>query len=228
MNRMVLATALFTLMLGQTDRTASAKRECSEFEELAIVLEQNATDGDAEVVLFAKAGDEGLKRLRIIAPDERIVANVQGDDRGVGLREFSLESAEPPDFDAILRSFPEGTYRISGRTVSGQCIAGTTDLSHEFAPETILRSPMQDEDIPLGPLTLAWDAVPEAVRYIVELENESEGSEAQFTFEILAPTTSLEIPAALIAAGDHLFGVFVVTESGNKTSVEVTFSISET
>jgi hypothetical protein len=154
---------------------------------------------------------------------------MQGDDQGVGLREFSLESAEPPDFGAILGSFPEGTYTIIGRTVSGQCLGGTADLSHEFARETILRSPMQDEDIPLGrgPLTLSWDAVPEAVRYIVELENESEGSEYTYTFEIRAPTTSLEIPAALIAAGDHLFGVFVVTESGNKTSVEVTFSISE-
>ncbi len=76
-------------------------------------------------------------------------------------------------------------------------------------------------------MTLSWDAVPRAVRYIVELENESEGSEYRYTFEILAPTTSLEIPAALLAAGDHLFGVFVVTESRNKTSVEVTFSISE-
>ena len=113
MDRITIATALLTLILGQTDSTASAKRVCSEFEELAITLEQNATDGDAEVVLFAKGGDEGLKRLRIIAPDERIVANVQGDDQGVGLREFSLESAEPPDFGAVLGSFPEGTYTIS-------------------------------------------------------------------------------------------------------------------
>ena len=196
---------------------------------VAITLEQNATDGDAEVVLFAKGGDEGLKRLRIIAPDKRIVANVQGDDQGVGLREFSLESAEPPDFGAVLGSFPEGTYTILGRTVSGQCLAGTADLSHAFARATSLRSPMQDEDIRLGlePLTLSLDAVPEAVRYIVELENESEGREYKYTFEILASTTSLEIPAALIAAGNHIFGVFVVTESGNKTSVEVTFSISE-
>ncbi len=109
---------------------------------------QNATDGDAEVVLFAKGGDEGLKKLRIIAPDGRIVANVQGDHRGVGLREFSLESAEPPDFGAVLGSFPEGTYTISGRTVSGQCLAGRADLSHGFAPKTILRSPLQDADIP--------------------------------------------------------------------------------
>ena len=86
---------------------------------------------------------------------------------------------------------------------------------------------MQDEDIPLGPLTLSWDAVPEAVRYIVELENESEGSEDQVHLRDPGVHHEPSDPCGLIAAGDHLFGVFVVTESGNKTSVEVTFSISE-
>ncbi len=78
---------------------AQKKRSCIEFSELRMTLEQNATDGDTEVVLFAQGGDVGLDRLEITAPDGRRVAKFDGDGRGIGIREFLLESAEPPDLD---------------------------------------------------------------------------------------------------------------------------------
>ena len=38
-------------------------KPCIGFLELRMTLEQNATDGDTEVVLFAKGQDDGLERL---------------------------------------------------------------------------------------------------------------------------------------------------------------------
>ena len=195
---------------------------CGEFSELGLTLEQNATDGDTEVVLFAQGGDEGLKRLTVSDPRGRKAAKISGDGRGVGLREFLLESAEPPDLAAVLASFPEGTYEFAGKTVSGDCLRGTAPLSHEVAPATTLLTPGDEETVAVDEVVLSWEAVPAAVRYVVELNNEDDGSE--MTFDVLAPTTSLAIPAAVVAAdSEYQFGVGVRTADGNLTVVERTF-----
>src|SRR5688572_6758342 len=84
----------------KADGTGRARTDCLEFSELTLTLERNATDGDTEVVIFAKGQDAGLKRLIVIAPNGRTVAAFHGSQQGVGIREFVLESAEPPDLDA--------------------------------------------------------------------------------------------------------------------------------
>jgi hypothetical protein len=222
MKRLILASALVAgAALSAT--TASAKKTCEEFAELSIALEQNATDGDAEVVLFAQGNDEGLSDLSIKAPDGRKVVRVKGNRRGVGLREFLLESAEPPDLPRVLASFPEGEYEVEGRTVSGGCLEGSVSLSHELAPATTLLAPEEDAEVPAGALTLEWAAVPEAERYVVELQNENLGNE--FAFEVLPGTTSLTIPAELMVPGsEYQFGVAVETAVGNVTAVELSFT----
>jgi hypothetical protein len=200
-----------------------AAKTCLEFEELVLTLEQNATDGDAEVVLFAQGGDEGLRRLTITAPNGRKVARIEGDKRGVGLREFLLESAEPPDLPAVLASFPEGEYEFAGKTVSGDCLKGEAVLSHALAPATTLLAPDEDAVVPIDALVLSWAAVPTAEEYVVELNNEDTGEEASFL--VLPPTTSLPIPAAALSAdAEYQFGVGVRTASGNLTVVELTFT----
>ena len=200
----------------------SAQGACQEFEELDMTLEQNATDGDTEVVFFAKTETDGLRRLQIIAPTGRRVASFEGDKRGIGLREFVLESAEPPDLDLVLGSFPEGTYSYLGRTVGGDCVVGEADLSHTLAPATTLLTPGEDEVVELDDLLLSWTAVAGAERYVVELNNEDTGSE--FTFEVFPPTAALTIPAALLTPGsEYQFAVGVRMPGGNVTFVELAF-----
>jgi len=211
---------------GRRDRDRDQHRcnrePCQSFEEIWMTLEQNATDGDTEVVLFAKTETDGLQRLTITAPDGRRVAQFKGDEDGVGLREFHLESAEPPDLDAVLGSFPEGTYTMEGRTVNGDCVVGTAVLSHDIAPATELLTPEEEQVVPVDQLVLSWAAVASAERYVIELNNEDNGSE--FTFQVFPPTTSLAIPAALLQAGsEYQFGVGVKTDTGNITFVETTF-----
>lgn len=203
--------------------TSGAARDCAEFEELALTLEKNATDGDAEVVLFAQGGDEGLRRLVVTAPNGRKVARIEADKRGVGLREFLLESAEPPDLAAVLASFPEGVYTFSGRTVGGDCLVGEAPLSHALAPATTLLSPELDEVVPVDELVLSWAAVGAAEAYVVELNNEDTGEE--MTFLVLPPTTSLAIPASVLAPdAEYQFGVGVRTADRNLTVVELAFT----
>lgn len=215
----ILALALPTII---SPSLSGKDRPCLEFSELFMTLEQNATDGDTEVVLFVKGQDEGLERLTITSPDGRRITNIKADGRGIGIREFVLESAEPPDLDRVLASFPEGTYFVSGRTVSGECITGEMSLSHEIAPATELLTPEEDQVVPIDQVVLSWNAVAEAERYVVELNNEDTGAEA--TFDIFPPTTSIAIPAHFLQAGsEYQFGVGVKTETGNITFVETTF-----
>ena len=229
MNRVIKAMLValgLAAVLAQSAPTAQSnlakKRPCIDFSELRMTLEQNATDGDTEVVLLALGQDEGLQRLEITAPNGRRVAKFDGDGRGIGIREFLLESAEPPDLDAVLASFPEGIYSFSGKTVTGDCLKGSASLSHEIVPATVLLTPSEEEIVPIDKLVLSWQAVAGVERYVVELNNENSGSE--FTFDVFPPTTSVAIPAHFLQPdSEYQFAVGVKTANGNVTFVELTF-----
>ena len=214
--------ALFGLAAILAQPALPKNKPCLSFSELRMTLERNATDGDTEVVLFAQGQDDGLIRLVITAPDGRRVAEFKGDQSGIGIREFNLESAEPPDLDAVLASFPEGNYFVAGRTVKGECMTGSVFLSHQIAPATTLLSPQEDQVVPVDQLVLSWSAVAGAERYVVELNNETTGSE--FTFEVFPPASSMPIPAHFLQRdSEYQFGVGVKTATGNITFVETTF-----
>lgn len=216
-----LAMSLIGTLLP--DGAASKPKECEEFAEQRMTLERNETDGDTEVVLFAQGQDDGLSRLTITAPDGRKTAKVTADKNGIGMREFLLESAEPPDLERVLASFPEGVYQLRGTTVAGDCLRGSVALSHDIAPATELLTPAEESVVPIDQVVLSWTAVPAATLYIVELQNEELGNE--HTFQLLPPTTSIAIPAALLVPDSpYQFGVAVQAADGNITAVESTFS----
>lgn len=195
---------------------------CEQFTDISIVLEQNATDGDSEVVAFAKGQDIGLDKFSVRSPDGRKIAKFNGDKRGVGMREFLLESAEPPELDKVLASFPEGEYTFNGRTVEGGCLSGTAYLSHILAPETIILSPTADAVIDRNFVNVSWMPVGNAALYVVELKNE----ETENALEVNVPATAstFDAPASwLVADTEYQVAVTVVTETGNRTSVENTF-----
>ena len=223
----ILLIPLAVLGLGAFRGQPAQKKQMPnlEFSELWMAVEQNATDGDTEVVLFAKGQDVGLSSLEIIGPDGRLAADFKGDRRGIGIREFHLESAEPPDLDAVLGSFPEGIYSLAGRTVEGDRIKGTVYLSHDLAPATELVTPQEEEVVPINQLVLSWNAVPGVERYIIELNDETAGTE--FTFQVLPPATSMAIPAQFLQRdSEYQFAVGVRMPNGNTTFVETTFFIA--
>lgn len=218
-----LITGLVALTTLGTATSAVAASPCGEFSDLAIHLEVNATDGDAEVVIFAKGGDDGLKSLAVTSPTGRITAGFFGSPRGIGIREFILESAEPPDLDAVLRSFPEGTYRVRGRTVRGECLKGTAFLSHVVAPAPVLLTPTEDAELALNGLVVTWEAVPDVASYVIGVDNEDQGT--ALVAESAASATSFTVPADWLEPGTaYVVSVAAKMPDGNVTSVETPFS----
>jgi hypothetical protein len=215
-----LATAAL-VGLSQGCSSAGAKPACTELLDTRVALEENLTDGDAEVLIFAKAPDEGLRRLTVSNP-----AGVEiqvTTPNALGQREFLFESAEPPDLDAVLSAFPQGSYGFSGTTVSGGCVKGSAEFSHVSAPPTTLLTPMSDEVVAGDQVDLSWTTVPEAASYVVELTHESSG--AVYSFEIYPPQTSVHIPAELLSSGTtYTFAVATKATSGNLSSVELRFT----
>ncbi len=226
----VLSTVGVLALIGTASGSAEAsnsRRACGEFADLSIILEQNATDGDAEVVILAKGQDDGLKSLAVISPTSRLTGSFVGNPRGIGIREFILESAEPTDLQSVLRSFPEGDYRFRGTTVKGDCLQGTATLSHVLAPATVILTPGEDEVLAPGNFVLTWEAVPGAASYVIGIDNEDRGN--ALVAEIAPTATSFTVPQEWLEAGtEYAASVAVKAADGNVTSVEIAvFTIDE-
>lgn len=218
----VLKVFAMTIGMGLNALPTSAGQACQDFETTTIVLERNATDGDTEVVFFAKGQDDGLKSLSIRAPGGRKVVAFDADKKGIGIREFVLESAEPPELELVLASFPEGEYELRGKSVAGDCLRGTAVLSHTLAPESEVLTPVEDSVVDRANVLVTWAAVPEAVSYVIEIVNEETENELLVT--VPATATSFAVPASWLEADtEHQVVVGVKTQTGNLTNVEIFF-----
>ncbi len=197
----------------------------TEFEIATIAVEQNATDGDTEVVMEALGGDEGLRRLLIRTPDKRLVVLVSSSDPTVtGIREFAFESPEP-EGSAILAAYPEGTYTFLGISVTGERFKSTAELSHLLPNPTVITNPTQDATAGTEALTIEWSTVPNVAEYVIEFENESVDPEQVLRVNVPANSTSFQVPTSLLIPGsDYQVGVATVGENENVVVVENTLS----
>lgn len=191
-----------------------------EFPEASIILEHNATDGDAEIVVFVKGGDEGLAKLRVYAPDGTAVLDLSTQDRTVGLREFTVESAEP-GVAKVISAYPEGIYRIEGVTLGGARLHASASLSHQLPSRPELEVSKTEK-------TVTWSSVAGAVGYRIELEREVDGEDVmKLTIDLPATAGSFSIPRTFQVPGDYQVGVAVHGANGNITVVEVEFSLEQ-
>jgi hypothetical protein len=219
---------LAATVLVSTSQGAVPWKQVGEFEDASIRVEQNATDGDTEIVITAKPlTDLGLKQLSIISPHWRKVLEVDAPLRSRGLREFLFESPEPSDA-RILASYPEGDYLYFGVATNDTAFYGAAELAHQLPGATIILAPAADQQVSAGSLTIRWAAVADAAQYIVEVENESADPEQSFSVNLPASVTSFLVPEALIVpASDYQIGVATVHENGNVVFVEASFSTAE-
>jgi len=142
----------------------------------------------------------------------------------MGLRELVFESPEP-EGEAILAAYPEGTYTFTGVSTIGERFRGTVVLSHELPPPVTILHPQQDAEVGTDSLTILWSAVPGIREYIVELENESADPEQILRLNVPADQTSFEVPSSMLVPGaDFQVGVWTVSEGGNISVIETTFS----
>ena len=104
----------------------------------SVYLEQNATDGDAEVVFTATGGKEGLAKLTVVAPGGRTVIDFSAPDAStsLGIRQFRFETPEPQDVKSLMSAYPEGVYTFAGATAAGERFQGKAMLSHKLPAPT--------------------------------------------------------------------------------------------
>ena len=198
-----------------------------QFSAATVNFEQNATDGDVEVVFTADSGGEGLARLSVTAPDGRPVVNFTGPPPPtLGLRQFRFESPEPEDDGSLRAAFPEGTYIFRGTTVGGKELESGAVLSHALPGVATLVHPEEDAEVSAEGLRIEWKSVPGVSVYVLEIE--SDETDATLAVSLPAPATSFAVPDGFLVPGlEYQLGIGTLTEDGNASFVEISFGTAE-
>jgi hypothetical protein len=216
------------LCVGLALAATSAVAAATEFEEAAMYVEQNATDGDTEVVISGTAGDEGLRRLYIKSPARERMTTLLADDATPGMREFHFETPEPPG-EAVLAFYPEGTYVLRGVSTTGEVFRSVLTLSHDLPPAVTILHPAEDAEVPARQgLVVRWSAAADVEQFVLEIENESADPEQALTVNLPPHVTSFRVPAAFMRPGSEFqVGVHTVADNGNIVAVESAFTTAE-
>ncbi len=188
-------------------------------------FEQNATDGDVEVVFELTSGDEGLADLTIVGPDGRPVAVFRAPDSStLGMRTFQFESPEPPNIEGLKAAYPEGTYQFTATTISGASLIGQATLSHELPATAAFIYPAPDDvDVPFDGLEVSWRAVEGVTHYIIEVEQDE--LEVNLTVRVRSGNTTFAVPSGFLAPGtEYQLTIGTVAGEGNISFVETTFT----
>jgi hypothetical protein len=126
------------------------------FSQTRIIIETNATAGDAGIQIFLDAA--GWRSLEITDPNGQKIFDVSanGSVGTTGVTELFFESAEPSfqdlPLDQLLVRFPEGDYPFIGETVDGKRLTGKATLKHNIPKGPEITSPT--EGAALNPNTL--------------------------------------------------------------------------
>jgi hypothetical protein len=205
---------------GENEAAATAP-----FSIASVHFEQNATDGDGEVVFQVKAGKEGLAELIVRSPDGRPVVTFKAPDAStLGMRQFRFETPEPQDFNALQAAYPEGAYEFSGITPSGVKLAGKATLSHRLPAIAAFAEPAAAaENVRVKDFVVSWGAVDNVASYIVKVQQR----ELNLDFTVVLPGswTAFALPDGFLSRGKkYKMAIGTVTREGNISYVESTFT----
>jgi hypothetical protein len=221
---MSLMSAFLFILSGAPDSTAGEPAAAVPFPIAAAHFEQNATDGDMEVVFQVKADKDGLAELNVVSPDGRPVVVFKAPDVStLGMRQFRFESPEPPDFEA-LKAYPEGVYQFSGRTALGANLVGKTTLSHRLPATTTFVAPASAaENVPVKGFVMSWSAVEDVASYIVKIDQRD--LNINFMVRVPASWTAFTLPDGFLARGTkYKLAIGTETREGNVSYIETTFT----
>lgn len=217
--------AVFLVAEVSFTSVANGQANAVEVEEFALFLEFNATDGDLGLQGFL--GADAWEVVRIIDPKDRNILAITTKKglKKLGLSEFSFESEEPELAEEDVRDrFPEGVYRLVGRTVEGERLTGEAELSHELPAAPGNLAPDGTVLDPNNPIVVSWDPGT-AGETVAFWEVEVEADEVRVLSAVLnRVTTQVTIPAEIIEPDkEYRFEVIAVGENGNRTITEVGF-----
>ncbi|MBT8434464.1 MAG: hypothetical protein KJN95_07370 [Gammaproteobacteria bacterium] len=207
------------------------KKNVFAFDEAEIIFEQNASDGDIEVVIFAKLeeNDAGMQRFWLFGPNGKVVYKFRAprNNNNIGGREIAVESPEPADITIVKEAYPEGTYTFVAKSFDKDWFLGEADLSHEL-PDVTITSPIADSSVPIAMFNVTWTAVTYPTeKFLVELGNESSDAEEELLVEIPADKSSFQAPEEWMEAdAEYQVSVGIVNEHGNITFRELTVNVT--
>jgi hypothetical protein len=204
-----------TLALAALGGAASLPPDENEFEELALTLDVNLTDGDNEVILHAETG-QPIERIVVIAPDGRVVYRVDTTSpTGLGLSELRIGVGEL-GFVALTAAFPEGLYTVRARALDGSLLVGLAALSHELPQRWRVALPTaQGGILDRASFLVAWEEVPGVERTTLEVVDEENDvtrlqvtpmpGDSRFTvpFELLEPDHPYQLRASAYGANGN-------------------------
>jgi hypothetical protein len=192
----------------------------------AVRLEQNATDGDAEVVFEVTGGKEGLAKLTVVAPGGRTVVEFTAPDASasLGIRQFRFETPEPRDMKALTAAYPEGTYTFAGVTAAGERLHGKAMLSHALpGTASFLRPTGNARGVDARNLKITWSPVESAAAYIVKIEQPKLG--VSLTSTLPGSVATFGVPEGFLRpATQYKLAIGTVSGKGNISFVETTFT----
>jgi hypothetical protein len=198
------------------------------FETATVHFEQNATDGDVEVVFEAKGGDQGLAQLTVLAPDGRTVVDFKAPDPPtMGIRSFRFESPEPTDIQGLKAAYPAGAYRFTGATSDGQTFNSESALNHEL-PATIsfVQPAPEAEGVSVEALEIKWTAIEGLAACLITLEQEDMG--LNVSAKLPGTATTFAVPEGFLLPGkEYKIAIGTVTDEGNTSFVETSFTTAE-
>jgi hypothetical protein len=241
-NFTAVLSVLLTLSLSAVNQAGWANEEAPEFSELRVLIEINATDGDAGFQAIVD-GDE-WKEVMLREPGGMQIYSVKGygSVREQGLTENFFESAEPSCDEVtlgdFLERFPAGEYLFSGKTIEGEKLAGEAILTHVLpgAPENL--APVGGGVDVNNPVAISWApglglgncppygavvTIPEPTDlfgYQVVVEREDPEPLAVFTVEMPATADAVTIPAEFLQE-DAIYKYEVVVIEGRDNDGEL-------
>jgi hypothetical protein len=223
-----------------SEPSASAPAECQgepvAFKDARLIVETNATDGDAGLQVFMD--HEPWRTFAITKPDGSVMLDIttRGDLVDYGLTELFSESSEPPFTEFPLGQFrqlwPAGEYLFEGCTIEGLPVSSPVTLSHDFPAGPEILAPADEATVAADEqLRIEWaqaNEPPEVelVRYQVLVVNEDAVPPAVFAIDLPASATEVTVPAGFLTPGaEHKVEVLAIEASGNQTLSEVTLAV---
>jgi hypothetical protein len=215
-----------------------------QFTQTRIIIEVNATAGDAGIQVFLDA--TGWNSLDVFDPNGKkvltISASAQESIGQQGLTELFFESAEPSfdvqTLDQLFTRFPQGSYKLVGTTVDGKKLTGSATLKHNIPKGPEIVSPAEGATLnPNNPVVIDWDPVTEPfpgtnlpvtiVGYQVIVERVKPQPLRVFSVDVGAAVTQVTVsPEFLQANAEYIFEVLAIEASGNQTISEGSFTTS--
>jgi hypothetical protein len=218
---------------GKTSMIATAK----------LIIEYNATDNDLGV--HGAFDDQGWSELCVFDPHGRPIAAVDplSQLNDLTMAGIFFESREPPgeefSMPDLKAAFPEGRYRVQGKSFDGTTLIGRAWFTHDVPAPPTITSPEIAEDpkgaaqnpVSVNDLEVGWDQVTETVdgRPVVitgyeviitkEVKDDPHGfSRPTDNVHVSASVNRLSVPAEFLESNTvYELEVLALEKSGNQT-----------